>query len=146
MVPATNHTNEDTSRNVQVFGLQPGQVVQEHGWDEDVDELLRQAIEEATGTELVDEDYDDVADAALVWWRAEDGDVTDLADQLVDAQTLLDDGARVWLLTPKPGRPGHVAPSDVAEAATTAGLHATSSLSVAPDWAATKLDTRGRGR
>ena len=146
MVSATNTANDETSSNVHVFGLEPGQVVQEHGWDQDTDESLRLAIEAATGTELVDEDYDDVADAALVWWRADDGDVTDLTDQLVDAQTLLDDGARVWLLTPKPGRPGHVLPSDIAEAATTAGLHATSSLSVAPDWAATKLDTRGRGR
>lgn len=146
MVSATNTANDETSRNVDVFGLEPGQVVQEHGWDEDTDEALRSAIEAATGTELVDEDYDDVADAALVWWRSDDGDVTDLTDQLVDAQTLLDDGARVWLLTPKPGRPGHVLPSDIAEAATTAGLHATSSLSVAPDWSATKLDTRSRGR
>jgi hypothetical protein len=146
VVSATNTANDETSRNVDVFGLEPGQVVQEHGWDEDTDEALRSAIEAATGTELVDEDYDDVADAALVWWRSDDGDVTDLTDQLVDAQTLLDDGARVWLLTPKPGRPGHVLPSDIAEAATTAGLHATSSLSVAPDWSATKLDTRSRGR
>jgi len=146
VVSATHTANDDASRNVQVFAFETGQVVQELGWDDDTDDALRSAIEAATGTELVDEDYDDVADAALVWWRADDGDVTDLTDQLVDAQTVLDDGARVWLLTPKPGRAGHVVPSDIAEAATTAGLHATSSLSVAPDWAATKLDTRGRGR
>lgn len=146
MVSATHTANDDASRNVQFFAFEPGQVVQELGWDEDTDEALRSAIEAATGSELVDEEYDDVADAALVWWRADDGDVTDLTDQLVDAQTVLDDGARVWLLTPKPGRDGHVVPSDIAEAATTAGLHATSSLSVAPDWSATKLDTRGRGR
>lgn len=146
MVAATNTAAEDSSRNTQGFVFQAGQVVQEFGWDDDADQDLRHSIEEATGTELVDEYYDDVADAAVVWWRSDDGDVTDLTDQLVDAQTVLDDSARVWLLTPKPGRPGHVAPSDIAEAATTAGLHATSSLSVAPDWAVTKLDTRGRGR
>ena len=146
MVPATSTAEEDASRSAQGFAFEPGQVVQEFGWDEDVDEELRSNIETATGTELVDEDYDDVADAAIVWWRSDDGDVTDLADQLVDAQTVLDDAARVWLLVPKPGRVGHVVPSDIAEAATTAGLHATSSLSVAADWSATKLETRGRGR
>jgi len=146
VVPATHTAEEDASRHAQGFAFESGQVVQEFGWDDDVDDDLRAAIESSIGAELVDEDYDDVADAAIVWWRAEDGDVTDLADQLVDAQTVLDDSARVWLLVPKPGRPGHVLPSDIAEAATTAGLHATSSLSVATDWSATKLDTRGRGR
>ena len=146
MVSATNTATDDASRNVEVFGLKAEQVVQEFGWDDDTDDALRAAIEAATGTELVDETYDDVVDAALVWWRSDDGDVTDLTDQLVDAQTVLDDGAHVWLLTPKSGRDGHVAPSDIAEAATTAGMQTTSSLSVAPDWSATKLDTRGRGR
>jgi len=146
VVPATRAASDDASRKTQGCTFESGQVVQEFGWDEDTDEDLRSAVQEATGNELVDEYYDDVADAAIVWWRADDGDVTDLTDQLVDAQTVLDDGAHVWLLTPKPGRPGHVAPSDVAEAATTAGLHATSTLSVAPDWSATKLDTSGRGR
>lgn len=145
MVPATN-TADEASRSVEVFGLAPGQVVQEFGWDEDTDDALRSAIETSTDHELVDETYDDVVDAAIVWWRADDGDVTDLTDQLVDAQTVLDDGARIWLLTPKPGRDGHVVPSDITEAASTAGLQMTSSLSVAPDWSATKLDTRGRGR
>ena len=146
MVPATNTAAEDASRNTQGFAFKTGQVIQEFGWDDDTDEELRAAIQSSTGTELVDEYHDDVADAAIVWWRSDDGDVTDLTDQLVDAQTVLDDSAHVWLLTPKPGRPGHVAPSDIAEAASTAGMHATSSLSVAPDWSVTKLDTRGRGR
>ena len=36
------------------LGLKPGQVVQEIGWDEDVDEKLRESIEDLTGNELLD--------------------------------------------------------------------------------------------
>lgn len=87
------------------LGFAAGQVVQEFGWDDDVDDDLRLAIEAVTGTELADEDYDDVADAVIVWWRADDGDLTDM---LVDALTVLDDGGAVWLFTRKPGRTGTV--------------------------------------
>jgi len=38
------------------LGLQPGQVVQEFGYDSDVDEALRMSIEEAVDGELADED------------------------------------------------------------------------------------------
>lgn len=125
------------------LGFASGFVVQEFGWAEDVDDALRTAIETVTGTELVDEDYDDVTDGVVVWWREDDGDLT---DTLVDVQTVLDDGGVIWIFTLKPGRDGHVAHSDIQEAATTAGLHATTTFSVATDWAATKLGTRGRGK
>jgi 16S rRNA G1207 methylase RsmC len=118
-------------------------VVQEFGWDDDVDDDLRALIEETTGNDLVDEDYDDVADAVLVWWRADDGD---LADQLVDALTVLDDGGAIWVFTRKAGRRGHVGHDEIEEAATTAGLHAMSTFAVADDWSATRLANRGRGR
>ncbi len=118
------------------LGVQPGEVVQELGWDEDVDEELRSAIAEATGGDLVDEDYDDVVDTVLLWHRDFDGD---LVDSLVDALTSLADGGRIWLLTPKSGREGHVEPSEIGEAAPTAGLSATSSISAATDWAGTRL-------
>lgn len=142
----TASSPDGTARFVSALGLKRGQVVQEFGWDTDTDDDVRTAVEEQTGTELVDEAYGDVADFVLAWWRGDDGDTTDLTDMLVDAQTVLDDGGCVWLLTPKPGRAGHVVASDVSEAATTAGLHATSTFSAAADWNATKLDTRGRGR
>jgi hypothetical protein len=126
------------------LGLQPGMVVQELGWDEDVDEDLRRSIEEHTGNELVDEDYDDVVDAVILWWREDDGD---LVDALVDTKTDLTDGGVIWLLTPKVGRPGYVDASEIGEAAPTAGLSTTTTLSVAPDWLATKLVTpRARQR
>ena len=45
----------------------------------------------------------------------------------------------VWLLTPKAGRDGHVEPSDIDEAAPTAGLSSTRSTSAAPEWSGTRL-------
>lgn len=129
--------------SVERLGLKPGLVVQEFGWGDDCDEDLRVAVEELTGTELVDEDYDDVTDVVLAWWREGDGDLTDL---LVDTQTVLDDGGPIWVLTPKTGRPGHVAHAEIQEAATTAGLHAMGNIALSEDWTATRLANRGRGR
>ena len=131
------------SQGASRLGFTSGQVIQEFGWSDDVDDALRAAVEAATGSELVDEDYDDVTDGVVLWWREDDGDLT---DALVDVQTVLDDGGLIWVLTLKAGRPGHVSHSDIEEAATTAGLHATSTFSIATDWSATKLGNRGRGR
>ncbi|WP_283138137.1 DUF3052 domain-containing protein [Rhizohabitans arisaemae] len=118
------------------LGLKPGQVVQEIGWDEDVDEELRESIAELTGNELVDEDFDEVVDVVLLWWRDEDGD---LVDALIGALTSVAGGGHIWLLTPKAGRDGHVEPSDIGEDAATAGLSQTSSISAARDWSGTRL-------
>jgi hypothetical protein len=119
------------------LALQPGQVVQEIGYDDDCDDELRAAIAQTTGTDLVGLDYDDdVVDVVLLWWREDDGD---LVDALVDALTPLADGGHIWLLTPKSGRDGHVEPSDISEAAPTAGLSQTSSISAARDWSGARL-------
>jgi hypothetical protein len=118
------------------LGLTSGQVVQELGWDDDVDDALRVAIEDAVDGDLLDEDAIEVADVVLLWWRADDGD---LVDALVDALTNLGERGAVLLLTPKAGRAGQVQPSDVSEAALAAGLHGTSSVSAGPDWGATRL-------
>jgi hypothetical protein len=118
-------------------------VVQEIGYDDDVDFDLRDAIEDALGDELVDEDWDDVTDAALIWWRDGDGDLT---DTIVDALSPLEPGGVVWVLTPKPGRAGYVEASDISEAAKTAGLHTANSVSVGKDWAGTRLTARGRSK
>ncbi len=118
------------------FGIASGQVVQEIGYDDDVDDDLRAAIATATGAELVDEDYDDVVDVVLLWWREDDGD---LVDALVDAIAILADQGVIWLLTPKPGRDGHVEASDISDAAPTAGLQATSTLSASREWQGTRL-------
>jgi hypothetical protein len=111
-------------------------VVQELGWDEDIDEGLRSAIEGVIEGELVDDRYGDVVDAVILWWREDDGD---LVDGLVDSLTDLADGGAIWLMTPKVGRPNYVDASDISEAAPTAGLSTTTSVAAGPDWSATKL-------
>jgi hypothetical protein len=133
----------DDAAGASRLGFTAGQVVQEFGYDDDVDDALRSALEQITGGELVDEDYDDVTDGALIWFRDGDGDLT---DALVDAMTVLEDSGPIWVLTPKAGRSGHVSHGEIEEAATTSGLHAMSTFAVAPDWSATRLGARGRGR
>lgn len=133
-----------SSESSHPLGYQSGDVVQEFYYDDDCDDQLRASIEEHTGQALADEDYSDVADGALIWWRAEDADEEDLTDLLVDALANLDNGGLVWVLTPKPGRVGHVSPADVEAAATTAGLHTTSAISAAPEWSGIGLVARSR--
>ena len=128
-------TEEWVSGNL-LAGFETGQLVQELGYDDDCDEALRAGIVKITGEELLDEDTDEVVDAVLLWFRDEDGD---LVDALVDAITPLADHGTVWLLTPKPGRPGHGEPADVAEAAPTAGLQPTSTVNAASEWQGTRL-------
>jgi hypothetical protein len=118
------------------LGVEPGMVVQELGWDSDVDETVRDAVEERAGDELLDEDADEAVDVVLMWWREGDGD---LVDALVDAIGPLAESGVVWVLTPKTGRPGHVEPSEIAEAAPTAGLSQTSNVSVSEKWAGARL-------
>lgn len=120
------------------LGIEPGMVVQELGYDDDVDDELRDAIVDRSGNDLVDEDAEEVVDIVLLWWRDDDGD---LVDTLVDALHPLADNGVIWLLTPKSGRPGHVEPSDISEAAPTAGLSQTSSISAVGDWAGARLVT-----
>ncbi len=136
-------TTADDAAAVSRMGFASGQVIQEFGYDDDCDEELRAGLAALTGGDLVDEDYDDVTDGALIWFRDGDGD---LADLLVDAMTALDDNGPIWVLTPKPGRPGHVPHADIEEAATTSGLHPMTTFSVAASWSATRLAARGRGR
>lgn len=125
------------------FGFTAGQVVQEFYYDTDADESVRAQIAALIGSDLVDEEYADVADGAVVWWRAEDAEEEDLADLLVDVLTNLDNGGVIWVMTPKPGRPGHVPPADVEQAATTAGL-ATTTIAAGTAWSGIRLIARSR--
>ena len=86
------------------LGIKPGQVVQEIGYDDDCDEQIRDSIAAVQEVELVDEDFDDVVDVVLLWWRD-----------------------------------GHVEPSEIGEAAPTAGLSQTSTVSAGRDWSGTRL-------
>ncbi|WP_007024691.1 DUF3052 domain-containing protein [Saccharomonospora iraqiensis] len=131
----------DQNSVAERLGIKPDMVVQELGWDEDVDDGVRAAIEDHLGGELLDEDADEVIDVVLLWWRDGDGD---LGDALVDARAPLDENGVVWVLTPKTGQPGHVEPSDIAEAVPTVGMSQTSNLSVAPGWTGTRLVPRSK--
>jgi len=133
----TAAADQDEARaRAQRLGLVEGLTVQEIGWDEDVDDVLRTGVEVVIGAELVDEDYDDVVDVVLIWWRDDDGD---LVDGLVDAIGPLADHGVVWLMTPKPGRDGHIEAEDIADAAPTAGLQQTSTISAGSNWQGTRL-------
>ena len=123
------------------LGFGPDTVIQELGWDEDVDEELRLEIERVTGNNLVDGDHGDVVDGVIVWWRDKDGD---LIDALVDALQDLVEGGSVWLFTPKVGRPGYVPGADIVEAAPIAGLSTTTTSSASEDWASTRLTAHKR--
>ncbi|MGW2252916.1 DUF3052 domain-containing protein [Kitasatospora sp. NPDC001660] len=138
---ATSDHAEERTNPAGRLGFEPGQVVQEIGYDDDVDQDLREGIESLIGQDLVDEDYDDVADVVLVWFRDEDGDLT---DALVDAIGLLEDGGTIWLLTPKDGRDGYVKPGDIDDAAQTAGLSPAKAVSVGKDWSGTRLKSGKR--
>ena len=118
------------------LGITPGSVVQELGYDDDAPQEIRDAFESASGQKLVDEDFADVVDVALVWFRSDDDDLVDL---LVDAIAPLSENGVVWLMTPKPGRAGEVEPADIADSAPTAGLQVTRSVSASRDWQGTRL-------
>ena len=118
------------------LGITAGMVVQELGWDNDVDDDLRISVEDTIDGDMVDGDYGNVVDVVLLWWREGDGD---LVDGLVDALTDLTGGGVIWLLTPKVGRTGAVDAADISEAAPVAGLSLTTTAAVAADWSATRL-------
>ena len=133
----------ETADALDRLGFVAGQVVQEYGYDSDVDDALRFAIEDVVGSELEDEDYTGTADAALLWWRSDDGD---LADGLVDVIGTLSDAGFVVVLTPRSGQPGAVEAADLDEAAQSTGFHTAGRVPVGR-WTGTRvLARRGPGR
>ena len=131
---------EDLARDaVSKLGFAKEQIVQEYGWDDDADEALRTAIEEVVGDPIEDEEYTGVVDAVILWWRDGDGDLT---DALVDTLGTLAEGSSIVLLTPRPGQLDEVDPSEVDEAATTAGLHTSGNVMCSEHWVATRLAAR----
>lgn len=125
------------------LGFAQGDLLMEVGYGNDVDVHLRSEIEKITGNTLLPSDTQEVVDGVIMWWRDGDGD---LVDDLVDALTYLTENGPIWLLTPKMGRPGHVEPSDIQDAAPTAGLSQTQTLPIAADWTATRLVARKAGK
>jgi hypothetical protein len=118
------------------LGFIPGQIVQELGWDEDVDEALRVGVEDVVGSALEDESYADGADGVLVWFRSFDGD---LVDVLVDALTNLVDRGCLVLATPRADQDGHVEPSEIEDAAVAAGLHPSGVANLSRTWTLQRL-------
>ena len=137
MVAAANQQGEADQVSGQLE-LAEGMLVQEVGWDSDCDESISEAVEDAVGSELLEEDTDEVVDAVLLWWRDGDGD---LVDRLMDAVTPLTDDGSVWVLTPKTGLDGHVEPAVIAESAQTAGMLQTRTAALG-DWAGSRLTLR----
>ncbi|MGE9807112.1 MULTISPECIES: DUF3052 domain-containing protein [unclassified Janibacter] len=133
----------DSAGPATKLGFGVGQVIQEFGYDSDVDDDFRFALEDLTTTELEDEDYTGAADGILLWWRDGDGDLT---DALVDALTMLSEGGSIALLTPRAGLDGEVDASEIEEAAVTAGLHASGTAKVGDDWLAMRLVSPKTGR
>jgi len=125
------------------LGLAQGQAVMEIGFDADCDDAIRHAFATAIGADLLDEDSDEIVEAVLLWWRDDDGD---LVDGLMDALGPLADNGVIWLLTPKAGRDGHIDPADIAEAAPTAGLQPTRTISASRSWQGTRLVAPKSGR
>ena len=128
---------------VERLAFESGQVILEIGADSDCDNELRSSVASKTGTKFIEDDATEVVDAVILWWRAEDGD---LVDELVDALTFLSETGPIWLFTPKMGRPGYVEPSDIQDAAPTAGLTQTVSFSAGADWTVTRLVARKANR
>lgn len=120
---------------VQQLGLTEGMVVEELGWDDDVDEAFRQAVMEVIDSDLLEESPDAV-DAVILWLRQEDGDVMEL---LIDSLTDLSSDGLLWALTPKIGRSGYVSHSDLAEGVVAAGLSLTTTATVSKDWSAHRI-------
>ncbi len=121
------------------MGFEPGFLLLESGYSSDCDEALRQEIIGVTGNAFATDDSKEVVDGVVLWWREGDAD---LVDSLVDVLAYLTENGPIWVLTPKAGRPNHVEPSDIQDAAPTAGLSQTSSFPVAQDWSGTKLVAR----
>lgn len=140
MVAAANQ-QDGAAQVAAQLELAEGALVQEVGWDSDCDESISEAVEDAIGSEMLDEDTDEVVDAVLLWWREGDGD---LVDRLMDVVTPLADDGSVWVLTPKTGLDGHVEPAVIAESAQTAGMHQTRTAALG-DWAGSRLALRKGG-
>ncbi len=125
------------------MGFAKGELVLEVGYGSDCDDALRAEIKKLVETDFLEGSTTEVVDAVLLWFREDDGD---LVDELMDAMTYLSESGSIWVLTPKVGRPGHVEPSDIQDAAPTCGLSQTSTLAVASDWTATRLVARKGGK
>lgn len=141
-MPTDSSSRSRDSDVVARLGLKPDSLVHIVGWGDDCGDALLEQINDAV-LEVVLDEATEVVDAVLLWWRDYDGD---LADGLLDALAMLADGGAVWLLTPKPGRDGHMSSPEVKEAVQVAGMQITTTIGVGTDWQAAKLTAPKGGR
>ncbi|MGB5951007.1 MAG: DUF3052 domain-containing protein [Ornithinimicrobium sp.] len=118
------------------LGFKAEQIVIEFGYDDDVDEEFRVAVEEIVNSPLEDEDYDGVVDAVVLWWRDGEGDLT---DELVDALTMVEEGGFIALITPGIRLPNRVEAFTIQEACLTSGLTASGAVPMHSHWHAQRL-------
>ena len=122
------------------MGISAGDLILQLGFDTaDCDNELSEAFATKTGSPLLSSDSQEVVDGVILWWREDDGD---LVDELVDALTFLTEDGDIWVMNPKMGLPGHTSPSDIQDAAPTAGLTQTISFVATSKWTATRLVPR----
>lgn len=125
------------------MGMKKGDLILEVGRGDDCDTKFQEELAAITESQFLDGHTQEVVDAVIIWWRDGDGD---LVDELMDSLTYLSADGAIWVLTPKVNRSGHVEPSEIQDAAPTAGLSQTSTISVAQDWTATRLVARKAGK
>ena len=121
------------------MGFAQGELILEIGYGPDCDDDLRAEIKKIVATDFHENSTNEVVDAVLLWFRDGDGD---LVDEIMDAATYLSETGPIWVLTPKVGRDGHVEPSDIQDAAPTAGLSVTSTFPIGANWGTTRLVAR----
>ena len=127
-------TSPKSVSGAEKLGLSEGLIVQELGWDDDVDEDFRLDVMDIIDADLI-EDAVEAVDVVLLWLRDDEDEV----DALVDALRDLDDRGYIWVMTPKVGRPGYLDTQILNEGARTAGLSLTGSVDACPDWHAHKI-------
>lgn len=123
-----------STTGAKYLGLTDQMVVQELGWDDDVDNEFRDDVMDIIDADLI-EDAVETVDAVLLWLR----DDEDVVDALVDAVRDVADDGYIWVLTPKVGRPGYVDPAELHEGARVAGMALTGNVDACPDWQAHKV-------
>lgn len=133
------------------LGFTSGQIVQEIGWpDPEIYsaqeiENIRLLVEKETGTELLEEDSNEICDGVLLWWTAQDGEAEELGYALVDAASLLEDKGQVLLVVPAKGQEDYVDPRDIEDAARESALHPSNTLAIGK-WLGCRLIVSGQRR
>lgn len=115
------------------LGFKPGISVKEYMWGEDIEGDLRDAICKCIGSDLLDENSEDVADMSCVWWR-DGNDEEALSDCLLDISSFYEPGGKICVLTPKPGFEGAANAGFVAKVAVKEGLNASVPTSLNKEW------------